>query len=235
MEITTTEAAAMLAVSDGEVRRLLREHLLEGRRMGSMWLVDVGSVHRRRRLDLARGRAWVPRVAFAAMLVLAGRSDAGLSESELSRLRRSLRDSDALDVVRRARDLITTERWRVPGSRLDRLAAAPGVFVTGESAIHLISDELESSEPESRVTHLAVASVDLERVRGVSGARHANESANVVMHILRTDLADRLGDERVQEVVAAVLLGSSEDTRVRSAATTHLSDCLAALTTRGRA
>ncbi len=235
MEITTAEAAALLAVSDGEVRRLLRERLVEGRRLGNMWLVDAASVHRRRRLDLARGRAWAPRVAFGALLVLAGRSDAGLSDSELSRLRRGLRASQPSDVVRRARELMTSERWRVPASRLDRLVAAAGVFITAESAVESISDELESHMPDTSVTHLGVASADVERVRAASGARGASESANVVVHIVRTDLADRLDDERVQEVITAVVLGTSEDARVRTAAMKHLSDCLSALTARGRA
>lgn len=235
MEITTADAAALLAVSEGEVRRLLREQLVEGRRLGNMWLVDAASVHRRRRLDLARGRAWAPRVAFGALLVLAGRSDAGLSDSELSRLRRSLRTSEASDVVRRARELMTSQRWRVPASRLDRLIAASGVFATAESALESISDELESNEPHANVTHLGVAAADVERVRDTSGARRADESANVVVHVVRTDLVDRLADERVQKVITAVLLGSGDDARVRSAALAHLSDCLAALVTRGRA
>ena len=235
MEITTADAAALLAVSEGEVRRLLRERLVDGRRIGNMWLVDAASVHRRRRLDLGRGRAWAPRVAFGALLVLAGRSDAGLSDSELSRLRLSLRTSGAPDVVRRARELMTSERWRVPALRLERLVAAAGVFITAESALESISDEFESHMPDTSVTHVGVASADVERVRAASGARGASESANVVVHIVRTDLTDRLDDERVQEVITAVLLGSSEDALVRSVAMRHLSDCLAALTARGRA
>ena len=136
---------------------------------------------------------------------------------------------------RAARELMTSERWRVPASRLDRLVAAAGVFITAESAVGSISEELGSHMTDIRVAHLGVASVDLERVRAASGARGASESANVVVHIVRTDLADRLDDERVREVITAVLLGTSEDARVRTAAMKHLSDCLAALTTRGRA
>ncbi|CAB4553439.1 MAG: hypothetical protein F2534_06415 [Actinobacteria bacterium] len=235
MDVTTADAAALLGVSDTEVRRLLRERLLDGRRVGNTWIVDAGSVHRRRRLGLDRGRAWSPRVAFAALLLLAGRSDGGLSDSELSRLRRSVRGSEAMDVVRRSRDLLASEAWRVPASRLDRLTDVAGVFVTAESALHLIDDDLGPVVVDAQVVHVGLAAIDLVRVRTELGARAADASANVILHVVLTDLADRLVDVRVQRVVTAVLLGAHEDARVRAAATDFLSGRVATLAARGDA
>ncbi len=229
MDITTADAAALLGVSDTEVRRLLREQLLDGRRIGNTWLVEAGSVHRRRRLELDRGRAWAPRVAFAALLLLAGRSDGGLSDSEMSRLRRSVRSGDAMDVLRRSRELFISERWRVPVSRLDRLTGTAGIFATAESAIRLISDDLEAFAQDDHVVHVCLASIDIARVRVEAGARAADVSANVVVHIVRTELAVRLDDVRVQRVVTAVLLGVHEDARVRAAAMEFLSGRIATL------
>lgn len=235
MDLTTADAATLLGVSDTEVRRLLREQLLDGRRVGNTWIVDAGSVHRRRRLELDRGRAWSPRVAFAALLLLAGRSDADLSDSELSRLRRSVRGGDAMDVVRRSRNLLASEAWRVPASRLDRLTDVAGTFVTAESALQLINDDLGPFAADAQVVHVGLAAIDLVRVRTELGARAADASANVIVHVVRTALADRLVDVRVQRVVTAVLLGAHEDARVRAAAIEFLSGRVATLAARGDA
>lgn len=43
-ELTTTEAAALLGVSDGIVRRWCRDGRLPARRSGRAWLIDRGSV-----------------------------------------------------------------------------------------------------------------------------------------------------------------------------------------------
>ena len=235
MDVTTADAAALLGVSDTEVRRLLRGRLLDGRRVGNTWIVDAGSVHRRQRLGLDRGRAWSPRVAFAALLLLAGRSDGALSDSELSRLRRSVRGGEAMDVVRRSRKLLASEAWRVPVSRLDRLTDVAGIFVTAESAIQLIDSDLGPIAADVQVVHVGLAAIDLVRVRRELGARAAGASANVVVHVVLTDLADRLADLSVQRVVTAVLLGAHEDARVRAAATEFLSGCVATLAARGDA
>jgi excisionase family DNA binding protein len=235
MDLTTADAAALLGVSDTEVRRLLRERLLDGRRVGNTWIVEAGSVHRRRRLELDRGRAWSPRVAFAALLLLAGRSDADLSDSELSRLRRSVRGGEAMDVVRRSRDLLASEAWRVPASRLDRLTDVAGIFVTAESALQLIDNDVGPFAADAKLVHVGLAAIDLVRVRTELGARAADASVNVIVHVVRTDLADRLVDVRVQRVVTAVLLGAHEDARVRAAAIEFLSGRVATLAARGDA
>lgn len=54
-ELTTTEAAALLGVSDGIVRRWCRDERLVARRSGGSWLIDSGSVGDLR--DARRGAA----------------------------------------------------------------------------------------------------------------------------------------------------------------------------------
>ncbi|WP_420898954.1 helix-turn-helix domain-containing protein [Janibacter melonis] len=54
-ELTTTEAAALLGVSDGIVRRWCREGRVRARRSGGSWLIDSGSVGDLR--DARRGAA----------------------------------------------------------------------------------------------------------------------------------------------------------------------------------
>lgn len=231
MDITTTEAAGLLGVTDAEVRRLLREGLLTGRRVGTIWLVDASDVHRRRHLGAGRGRTWTAHVAFAAVLLLAGRCDAGLSDSEMSRLRRSLRNSEAMDVVRRARDLTVLEVWRVPGASMGWLTSNTRVFLTDESAISRISGELvtDSRSNANRVTHVGIPVGDVESVRVGARARAAKDSANVSVHVVRTDLSDWLTVVSVQDVITALLLGTHEDARVRATADHFLSERLAEL------
>jgi hypothetical protein len=54
-ELTTEQVAQMLEVTSDRVTQLLRAGLLDGRRAGRVWLVDVGSVELRR--ELRRGGA----------------------------------------------------------------------------------------------------------------------------------------------------------------------------------
>jgi excisionase family DNA binding protein len=234
MELTTVETAALLGVTDAEVRRLLRGGLLDGRRVGAMWLVDASDVHRRQRLTATRGRTWTTHVAFAAVLILAGRSGSGLSDSELSRLRRALRKGDVHDVVRRSRQLITLEQWRVTAAGVSWLTSDADVFLTDRSAVDSIGGELvaEIGEGAERGVHVGFAASELTRVRTATRARDAKESANVYAHVVHTSLTDQLADTRVRAVVTALLLATHADARVRTAADRYLSDLLGAISTR---
>ncbi len=236
MEISTADAARLLGVSDDEVRRLLRKRALAGRRISRTWLVDAEDVQRRRHLAASRGRVWTAPVAFAALLLLAGRSDTGLTDSETSRLRRAVRDGDTEDVLRRARQLVIVERWRVPSVGLEWVLDQAGVFVTGESATGRISDELVvgTDSMASRVLHVGVVEDELERVRVGARARGATGSANVVVHVVRAARLECFADEQVQAVITALVLSTHTDARLRGAAARFLAERLQALRRRGR-
>jgi excisionase family DNA binding protein len=236
MEISTDEAARFLGVGSDEVRRLLRTQALVGRRVGRMWLVDVSDVHRRRHLDPTRGRVWSAPVAFGAVLLLAGRSDLGLSDSEVSRLRRSLRGSDATSVVQRSRQLVITERWRVPATGIEWLLGQVGVFRTGEGAVSTISGDLLTAADRlgRQAVAIAVAEAEMERVRAGSRARIATDSANATVSVIRAARAECLVDERVQAVITALVLGTHADARVRRAAGDYIDERIAGLRLRGQ-
>jgi excisionase family DNA binding protein len=53
--ISTSEAAKELECTDSWVRRLLREGVLRGRRMGRDWFADEDSVKRYKALGVKRG------------------------------------------------------------------------------------------------------------------------------------------------------------------------------------
>ncbi|MEZ5248010.1 MAG: hypothetical protein R2713_01985 [Ilumatobacteraceae bacterium] len=122
----------------------------------------------------------------------------------------------------------------MPVSRLDRLTDVAGIFVTAESAIQLINSDLGPIAADAQLVHVGLAAIDLVRVHYPElRACAAGASANVVVHVVLTDLADRLADVSVQRVVTAVLLGAHEDARVRAAATEFLSGRLVTLAVRG--
>ena len=237
MEITTAEAARILQVSEAEVRRLLRGALLSGRRLGSQWLIDAGDVHRRARLKADRGRAWSDRVALAALLLLAGRREViALSDSELARLRRTLRASAASDVIRLSRNLVGEQRLRVGASGLAWLRAQAdesGVLATtAESAIERFGATLLArGGRDIEELHLLCDEANVERVIARSGARTAGATANVVLHVVRGSLGDALQASDVRATLAALLSGLNEDARVRTQAEAFLAHRLALAST----
>lgn len=230
MEVTTAEAADILGVTDAEVRRLLRGHVLVGRRVGSMWLIDAAELHRRRTVHPRAGRAWGAPVAWAAVLLLAGRTDTGLSASETSRLRRSLRAGDSARVVRQARQLMMTQRWRVPASGLEWLSAQEGVAVAGASVAQQLDSELSTSGRSSSASapvELVVAAADVDRLRYRSRARLADESANAVVQVVAAAQPLQVADVDVQNVLTALLLATHSDARLRAAGSSFLGERLA--------
>lgn len=237
VDISTADAARILNVTSDEVRRLLRAGSIIGRQLSGVWLVDADDIHRRRLLDASPGRVWTPTVAFAAVLLLAGRTDTGLSDSETSRLRRALREGNPADVIRRSRQLITVERWRVPAAGTKWLLAERGVFTTGESAIHPISNDLIDKPTTAKtnpVVHIGVATQDETRLRAGAKARNATVSANVIAHLVAAPHIDALTDENVQAVLTALILGTNPDARIRHAAETYLDERLDPLRHRTR-
>ncbi len=237
MEISTAEAARILNVTSDEVRRLLRAGSIIGRQLSGVWLVDADDIHRRRLLDASPGRVWTPSVALSAVLLLAGRTDTGLSDSETSRLRRALREGTSADVIRRSRQLVTVERWRVPAAGTRWLLSERGVFTTGESAIHRISDDLidtPTTPKTNPVVHVGLGTTDETRIRAGARARNATVSANVIAHLVPAPHSDALADENVQAVLTALVLATNPDARLRHAAETYLHDRLDPLRHRTR-
>lgn len=237
MDISTTDAARILNVTSDEVRRLLRAGSIIGRQLSGVWLVDADDINRRRLLDASPGRVWTPAVGFAAVLLLAGRTDTGLSDSETSRLRRALRECNPAGVIRRSRQLITVQRWRVPAAGTKWLLAERGVFTAGESAIHRISADLIDTPTAAKtnpVVHIGLATADETRIRTGAKARNATVSANVIAHLVPAPHIDALTDENVQAVLTALILGTNPDARIRHEAETHLHGRLDPLRNRTR-
>jgi excisionase family DNA binding protein len=136
--MTTREAAERLGVSQSRIRALVVSGALRARRVGSVWLVDTDSVDRQNEFIAAgaTGRSMAPRVAWGSSDLADGGGAAWLRASERYRLRRSLRETSSIDVLRRRLSGRSRRaaRYRVGERDLEEVLRAEGVVRTGVSA-----------------------------------------------------------------------------------------------------
>lgn len=103
-EMTTHEAGERLGITQASVRQLVGcGQLTVVGKAGRALLLNRSSVERRAAAGSRRGRAWTPKVAWAALTMLSGGNLSWISPSEKSRLKSRLRGRTAEDVAALAR------------------------------------------------------------------------------------------------------------------------------------
>ena len=120
--LTTHEAGVRLGITQTSVRQLIDSgQLTVVGKVGRALLLDRSSVERRAAAGSRRGRAWTPRIAWAALTMLSGGNPSWISPSEKSRLRTRLRTQTAEDVAVLARNKDRIFRYRVTADGLSLL------------------------------------------------------------------------------------------------------------------
>lgn len=131
--VSTAEAADRLGVSQRQVRNMVAHGQLDILEAASTLLITNDSLIRAMQTPRRAGRAWSPRVAWAALDLLGGGEAKWLQPSERYRLRQSLKTRTVDEVMAAARNRATVRRFRATSEAVTRLREH--VAVTGGSAM----------------------------------------------------------------------------------------------------
>lgn len=210
--IPVDDAASRLDVHPSRVRAMASAGQLGARKIAGRWFLDEASIEHRRESDVANGRPFSSKNAWALICIAQGEPVDWISSSEKSRLRRHLSDRGLGDLAPRLRGRARVLRYRAHPAALDRLASESrvvraGVSAAAEYGIDIqASEELEAYVLVSDVDHL-VNRFHLE----------PSDRPNVVLHVLEDD--DPFHWQGcVGPAVAALDLLQSRDARSRRAA-----------------
>jgi hypothetical protein len=222
--MTAKDAAAILGVGVRQVQRLAESgQIATSGVVGRSILLDSSSVQRLATLGTSKGRAWKTSTAWAAMALLDGRGQIGMTnaeKTELYRLRTRLRHLDAEQLVRATRLRAESTRWRVSQSFITELRQQ--VLLTGTSTL----DDQNGNEL-ARLLRLGgvatsgqldgyVTAEQLARLEQQFFMARDNQG-NVSLRIAAHALLDDEHDARVAFPVVALDLAESLDVRERSA------------------
>jgi excisionase family DNA binding protein len=213
MEIDVAEAAKRLNVTGHEVRRLVRVGRLPARRVGTALLIDAEAVRLRMRIRPGRGRSLAPEMAWAVLWVMDGRDPSWLDPVHRSRARAWIRAhrNDQIEALAGALNVRAhTERLRALPVHLEQIRYEEGLVVSGSEALGrerlLTGGEVEFYCDAHTRDYL------VKRY----GLRKADD-ANLVLHISRMPLKKLGIGERMPEVIAAIDLLETKDSRGRAA------------------
>lgn len=131
--VNTAEAADRLGVSTRQVRNMVVHGQLQVLDGAGNLLISTDSIVRACQIPRRAGRAWSPRVAWAALNLLGGGDAKWLQPSERYRLRQSLMTRSVDEVIAAARNRATVRRFRATGDTISKLRDY--VVVTGGSAM----------------------------------------------------------------------------------------------------
>ncbi|GAB3818213.1 hypothetical protein GCM10028799_24010 [Kribbella italica] len=134
VEITSQEAAHRLGIGQRRVRRLVAEGTLRGHRFGGVWHVDRDDVTRRQVATPTRGRPWSERISWGGLWLLSGLTPDWLGDSEKSRLRKRLRETDPQALALAVRQRARVEHCRILPAYLETVTKEQGVVEAGLSA-----------------------------------------------------------------------------------------------------
>lgn len=98
MSLTVTEAARELGISDRQVREAIYVGSLEAKQFGSSYVISVRRLQAFSR-QRHRGRNWSRETQEAALALLSGQHVFGLNGSEISRLKRRIKNADVAMLV----------------------------------------------------------------------------------------------------------------------------------------
>jgi excisionase family DNA binding protein len=230
-ELSVSEAADRLGVTQARVRSLLASGRLVGRRAGSLWLVDSDAVAQRvETVATAKGRPFSTRIAWTAAALLDGQETTWLSTSERSRLRTRLRQQDAQTYRWWMQARASTTRYRIADTDIAELFTTPGVVLGGISAASHYGLGLGHGNEAEIYTDAADRLVDEFFL--VASAR-----GNLVLHSDITGWHHKTahpadGVSVAPRLVVAADLLDSDDTRSRSAGERLLKQVLHSETSR---
>lgn len=215
-EVLVHEAAAIYGVGEQRIRAMLRSGRLQGRKVGSTWLVTADPDGVRPR---PRGRPLSAAHAWAVLALLSHETPGWVDATQRSRLRRWMRDPAWVErALRESAPRSLVHRWYVLPSDLPKLSAAPALISTGLSARDRDLDIVAGrrDEIDAYVDQRSMIALQ-RRLKPHAGS----ERPNVVLRLpTHPWILDRSGDAP-SPVVAADLLGE-RDARVRRAAMTLL-------------
>lgn len=229
--VTTREAAQQLGVHPSRVRALIAAGTLTATRAGDQWLVDVNSLDRHADLLAAgaSGRAFAPRIAWAAAALCDGLTDR-LSPAERYRLRSRLihagdTGGDMAAMVSRwlSRRSRAVHRYRASERDVADVLGAGGVMATGISTADIYGFGLSSGSAADAYVDEA-ARRRLEEQFMLIDSERGNLTLRVLdakMAAPRTPVAPRL--------IAGVDLVEDTDARTRAAGAKLIDDALRAL------
>lgn len=134
MDLSASEAAALLNVSAVRVGQLLRSGDLPARRVGRTWVVRSEDVYALAATARPSGRALSPARAWGLLNLLDGGRAVWLDASARSKMRavaRKLPDRSAAELAALLRNRAGVHRVRMHPSAVRRVVSSPGVVLAG--------------------------------------------------------------------------------------------------------
>ena len=221
--LTTQEAGKRLGITQTSVRQLVASgQLIVVGKAGRALLLDRSSVERRAAAGSRRGRAWTPKVAWAALALLSGGDPAWISASEKSRLRSRLRGRTAEDVAVLARNKDRVYRYR---------ASADGLSLLDDQLIPGGVSALRNDDTAARfgltggsgLVEGYVMEGDAQQLASAFGMVEDPDGNAIIREV---ELADPFAEDHVPLAAVAVDLMGSLSTRERSAGRRVLTELL---------
>lgn len=159
--LSVREAAEQLRVNAPRVRAMIAAGILDAAKVGGRWVVSAQSVEKRKGAIVQPGRLLSPRRAWGVLLLASGVRPDWLSESEVSKLRRRLREESLEALAHRLRKRAVSHRLRAHPSDLARIGEEAKVVRAGISAAsdHVLdlaptADELDAYLPAKLLPRL---------------------------------------------------------------------------------
>ncbi|HYQ73552.1 hypothetical protein [Cellulomonas sp.] len=211
--MSTGDAAQRLGLSTRQVRKLVVAGAIKEAARG---VLDATSVDHYAAIDRSGTKAWAPETAWAAVALLAGLDAPWLGRDQTARLRRRLRDVTPEQLVERARDRATVVHYSAHRSVLPRIGAQ--IARPPREALGLAATMDGSTDG-----YLAAASLD-RIVR--DNALKEDPDGNLTLRATAVEI-DAIETLVATDVLAALDLAASLDTRERYVALTYLREALA--------
>ena len=218
--LSVPEAAERLGVTPPRVRAMIAEGILTATKVGGRWLVGLASVEKRQQARVLPGRMFSPGRAWGLLWLAAGERPNWLSPTDISHLRRRLREESIVNLAPRLQRRAVIHNLRGHPSDLPRIATEQPLVKTGITVAHQFGgdlfpepDLLEAYIPKTLLSHLK------KKYALQPGPRH-----NLVLHAID---APWPFDEHVAsapKTVVAVDLLESEDARLQRAGKEMLRD-----------
>ena len=120
--LSTSEAAIRLGISPARVRSMIANGLLKADKVGGRWLIQLSSVEKRQEARRLPGRMFSPGRAWGLLWLASRRHPDWLSPTDISHLRRRLRQASLIDLAPRLQKRAVVHRLRAHPSDLPRIA-----------------------------------------------------------------------------------------------------------------
>ncbi len=134
-DLTVSEAAARLQISEPRVRGLISHGVLDAHKFAGRWAIDPDSVSALEAARRRRGQPMSPRMSWGLIALLEGREPIGLSGPERSRLRARIKARPEIaEVAPLLRKRCSVKRLRAHPGVLRRALEHPEAVATGASA-----------------------------------------------------------------------------------------------------